>query len=141
MEAFRDKSSPKVENEPFLLHLIPNFLDRDESFFSILNAETLRKPTVSGTFRYGEYFPLKQGLHMCTCSEKPNGISMILRPFWALSACDIRTDGRTDARWTSRPSEARSTRLALIPCAGVAPPLKFLQYLVPVLMFPSFSAV
>ena len=32
-EAFRDKSSPKVENDPFLLHLTPNFLDRDENRF------------------------------------------------------------------------------------------------------------
>ena len=39
VEAFRDKRSPKVENESFLLHLNPNFLDRDENCFSFPNAE------------------------------------------------------------------------------------------------------
>ena len=33
MEAFRDKSSPKVENDLNLLHLTPDFLDRDENGF------------------------------------------------------------------------------------------------------------
>ena len=68
---------------------------RWKPFFSILNAETLRKPTVSGTFCYSGFFPLKQGFHMFTFSEKHNGILMILKPFWALFACDVRTDART----------------------------------------------
>jgi len=33
MEAFRERKSSKVENVPFLLHLDPNFLDRDENRF------------------------------------------------------------------------------------------------------------
>ena len=33
MEAFRDKGSSKVKNVIFLLHLTPNFLDRDENSF------------------------------------------------------------------------------------------------------------
>ena len=33
MEAFRERKSSKVENEPFLLHLDPNFLERDENRF------------------------------------------------------------------------------------------------------------
>ena len=32
-EACRDKNSPKVENDTFLLHLTPKFLDRDENRF------------------------------------------------------------------------------------------------------------
>ena len=33
MEAFRERKSSKVENEQFLLHLDPNFLERDENRF------------------------------------------------------------------------------------------------------------
>ncbi len=32
-EAFRERKSAKVENEPFWLHLTPNFLVRDETRF------------------------------------------------------------------------------------------------------------
>ena len=54
-KAFRDKSSPKVGNDPFLLNLTPNFLDRyAKPFLSVLNAETLRKPILLLTFRYEE---------------------------------------------------------------------------------------
>jgi len=47
MEAFRDKSSPKVENDPFLLHLTPNFLARDENGFS---ASSTPKPCANQCF-------------------------------------------------------------------------------------------
>jgi hypothetical protein len=46
-EAFRDKSSPEVKNDPFLLHLTPNFLDRDENRF--LTSSTL-KPCANQCF-------------------------------------------------------------------------------------------
>ena len=40
-EAFRDKSSPKVKNDPFLLHLTLRFLDRDENGFLAVSRPNL----------------------------------------------------------------------------------------------------
>ena len=44
------------------------------------------------TFCYEEFFPLKHGFRMFTFSEKPNGISMILEPFCALSQRHAQRD-------------------------------------------------
>ena len=72
MEAFRERNQPKVENDPFLLHLTPNFLARDENgFFSILNAETLRKPTVSGTFPYSGNMQVEQDFTFSLLVKNP----------------------------------------------------------------------
>ena len=51
MEAFRDKSSRKVENDPFLLHLTPNFLARDENGFL---ASSTPKPCANQCF-WGQF--------------------------------------------------------------------------------------
>ena len=48
MDAFRDKSLPKVENDIFLLHLTPNFLERDGNGFL---ASSTPKPCANQCFR------------------------------------------------------------------------------------------
>ena len=48
MEAFRDKSSPNVENGSILLHLTLRFLDRDENGFL---ASSSPKPCANQRFR------------------------------------------------------------------------------------------
>ena len=88
-------------------------------FFSILKPGTLRKSMLFGTFRYTGFWALKQGFHLFTFSEKPNGISMILSHFWALFACDVRTDARTEDKPAQRdPLHALGTH----PVCGRRPP-------------------
>ena len=47
---------------------------------------------------------VKQDFHFPRFSEKPNGISMILEPFWALFG-ESRRDIRTNLRRTDRPRQ------------------------------------
>ena len=56
-----------------------------KALFYALKPETLRKPTVSGTFRYSRIMQVKQDFQLFIFSDKPNGISMILEPFCAFS--------------------------------------------------------
>ena len=56
------------------------------------------------------------------CGWNFNEFEALLCSFWCVT--NARTDARTHGRRTSRPSATRSTRLAHIPCAGVAPPLQ-----------------
>ena len=66
MEAFRDKSSPKMKNITFLLHLTLNFLDRDENGFL---ASSTPKPCANQCFYL--HFARKSFVHSnrdFTCS-------------------------------------------------------------------------
>ena len=63
MEAVRDKSSPKVKNDPFLLHLDLNFLDRDENGFL---ASTTPEPCANQCFHC-----CFAGLDFCIQTEIP----------------------------------------------------------------------
>ena len=50
MEALRERNPHKVENDQNFLHLAFVLATQMKTVFSILNADTLRKPTVSLTF-------------------------------------------------------------------------------------------
>ena len=69
---------------------------------------------------------VKQDFQLFTFSEKPNGISMILEPFWALFACDgrtnERTNERTDERRTERPRQAPPRAVNSQPVKGPRSP-------------------
>ena len=60
---------------------------------------------------------------MFTFSEKPNGISMILEPFWSLFGRYERTNERTEDR-AAQPAPP-SRRTILSPWTGSAPPLQY----------------
>ena len=76
-----------------------------KTVFRLPQRRNLAQTNAFGDILLDGIFPLKQGFHLFTFSEKPNGISMILRPFWALFACDVRTHGRTDGRTEDKPAQ------------------------------------
>ena len=97
-EAFRERNSQKVKNDPFLLHLTLRFLDRDESRFLMKNFQNLVPNSSPSAISAQLIFPLKQGFHIFTFIYKRNEISMIWSPFAHFSSV---TNGETPS--SSRP--------------------------------------
>ena len=79
-----------------LLHLTPNFLERDETRFCVCNSQPSAKPVLFGTFCYSQNFRNTVEFPLFIFSEKPNGILTILEPFEALFEHYGRTNGRTN---------------------------------------------